>query len=248
MSQTFHVSGNSTPQFISGRIPYRFVPVDAARLLLILARFAWDVDDAARSLRCFPTRPITRHFSPEYYLQKLDFLVRYPGYFAYELAAMHRAGEPEASNREEMASLVRKVVTDREPEMLTLPFERFWRGAYERLDDVESWWYSRELVFTGHETRGEARPQKHYFITEIGLTQANRLIAEVPQARWYADRIALIHRFFGRFTPAEVKNLQYRHAAYRDAQLREAIPDLTTEQIRDAFADAFGEPLEADLD
>jgi hypothetical protein len=69
----------------------------------------------------------------------------------------------------------------------------------------------------------------------------------VPEARWYADRVALVQWFFARFTPAEIKNLQYRHPAYRDAQLRESIPDLTAQEISDAYTDSFGTPLEVDL-
>ena len=165
-----------------------------------------------------------------------------------ELCALYRTGVGGASNREEMTALVRQVVVHHEPETLTLPFERFWRGAYERLDDVEAWWHARELVYVGQEPRGMAPPQKHYFVTGHGLTEAGRLVTEVDHARWYADRIDLILRFFGGLTPSQVKSLQYRHAAYRDAQLREAIPDLTPEQIRDAFSEAFGEALEGDID
>jgi len=246
-SQPASGDGLVLPRFLSGVVPYRFVQVDAARLLLILARFAWDITDETRGLRCFPARPVTRHFSPEYYLQKLDFLVRYPGYLAYELAAFHKAGRPEARDREEMIALVRRMIVDREPDRLVLPFQRFWRGAYERLDDVEAWWHSRELLFTGQEARGGARPQKHYFLTEQGLCEAERLVMEVSEARWYSERIALIHRFFASLTPAEVKELHYRHPGYRDAQLQEAIPELTPEAIEEAFLDAFEEALEVDI-
>lgn len=231
--------------FVADSVPHRYVEVDSARLLLLLARFALPIGDDVRALRTFPQRPVARHFTPEYYLQKLDFLVRYPGYFAYELVAFHKRGAPAAANCDEMAALVRQVITEREPELLTLPFRRFWRGAYERLDNVEAWWYSRGLVYTCQEARGGARPQKHYFVTDEGLNEARQLAEELASARWYADRIDLIHRFFGGLTPGEVKDLQYRHASYREAQLEETIPDLTAEEIRDAFAEAFGEALEA---
>ena len=246
--QALTTVGRASPRYIAGTVPHRFVEVDAARLLLILARFARDIDDDVRALRCYPARPVARHFSPEYYLHKLDFLLRYPGYFAYELATLHAVGATEAENRDELVALVRRIIVEREPEMLTLPFERFFRGAYERLDDVEGWWHAHQLVYAPQETRGETRPQKHYFVTETGLAQADRLVAEVPHARWYDDRIALIHRFFGGMSAADVKALQYRHAGYRDAQLHETIPDLTSEEIGEAFVAAFGEPLEVALD
>ena len=65
--------------FVAGLIPERFVEVDAARLLPILARFAAPIHDQVRRLPCFPGHEVARHFTLEYYLQKLDFLVRNPG-------------------------------------------------------------------------------------------------------------------------------------------------------------------------
>jgi hypothetical protein len=143
---------------------------------------------------------------------------------------------------------VRSVLTDNEPELLTIPFRRFWRGAYERIDEVEAWWYARALIYTGLEPRGEARPQKHYFLTERGVSEADRLVAVVPHALWYDRRIRLIHRFFGSLSASDVKDLQYSHFPYRQAQLNEVIPDLPVDEIRAAFARVFGEPLGIDLE
>lgn len=234
-------------RFVGDTIPERFVEVDAARLLLILDCFAKPLGDAAQ-LACFPRHEVARHFTPEYLLQKLDFLVRYPGYLAYELTELHRLGVAAARDRDALVEVVRSTLRDREPELMTLPFRRFWRGAYERLDDVEAWWYSRQLVYTGLEPRGGARPQKHYFLTPLAGSEARRLVEAVEYARWYAERASLIHRFFGDLTPGQVKDLQYSHAPYRQAQLNEIIPDLEREEIRDNFADVFGEPLGVNLD
>ncbi len=235
-------------RFIAGVIPERFVEVDAARLLLILDAFARPVEPTTEGLLCYPTRPITSHFTPEYYLHKLDFLLRYPDYFAYELIELHRLGVGAAINRNSVCELVRSVLHHREPELMTLPFRRFWRGAYERIDAVESWFHARELIYVGIEPRGEGRPQKHYFLTEKAHVAVQRLIAEVPESRWYADRIGLIYRYFSTLTPAQVKALQYRHAEYRNAQLAEEIPSLSPAEIREAFESVFNEPIGVDLD
>jgi hypothetical protein len=234
-------------RFIAGWLPERFVEVDAARLLLMLTCFSTPVTDDTRRLRCFPHHDVVRHFTPEYYLQKLDFLLRYPGYLAYELTELHRLGIDAAQDRSEIAELVRSVLREREPELLTVPFRKFWRGAYERLDDVEAWWYARQLVYTGIEPTGGGRPQKHYFLTALAETEAERLVTAVEHARWYAERIALIHRFFGALSAARIKELQYSHHAYRDAQLNEAIPDLPPYEIGENFARVFGEPLEVNV-
>jgi hypothetical protein len=235
-------------RFVAGLIPERFVEVDAARLLLILARFAGPIGNEVRRLPAFPGHDVVRHFTPEYYVQKLDFLVRYPGYLAYELTELHRLNVEAARERDEVMRLVRTVLREREPERMTLPFRKFWRGAYERLDDVEAWWYARRLVYTALESKGGARPQKHYFLTELALTEAQRLVSAVEHAGWYALRVDLIHCFFGGMSAARVKDLQYGHEAYRQAQLNEVIPDLTSDEIAANLARVFGEALGVDLD
>jgi hypothetical protein len=235
-------------RFVAGLIPERFVEVDLSRLLLILARFAAPIHDQVRRLPCFPDHEVARHFTPEYYLQKLDFLVRNPSYLAYELIELHRLGIEAAQDGDDVKCIVRTVLREREPERMTLPYRKFWRGAYERLDDVEAWWYARRLVYTALEPKGRARPQKHYFLTELGMTEAQRLVSAVEHARWYALRIDLIHRFFGGMSAARVKDLQYGHEAYRQAQLNEVIPDLPPGEIAASFARVFDESLGVDLD
>lgn len=226
----------------------RPLEVDAARLLLILHQFATVPAPATRTLRCWPRRPIQRHFSPEYYLQKLDFLVRYPAYLAFELTELHRLGVPAAADGVLVQRTVQDLLHSREPELRTVPFRKFWRGAYEAIDHVEGWWYAKELVYIGLEPRGEAssagRPQKHYFLTERGERTAEALPAAVEHARWYAERIRLIYRFFGALTPAEVKSLQYAHPSYRAAQIGEFIPDLAMDDIAANFRRVFGTELE----
>ncbi len=229
--------------YVGNMIPERFVEVDAARLLLIIARFARQPETVPSSLQCRPSREFVGYFAPEYYLHKLDFLLRYPRYFVYELTELFRMDILRKQQRDQLLDVVRTVVLTNEPELMTQHFRKFWRGAYERLDDVEAWWYSRELVYTTLEPRGQSRPWKYYFITTRGREEAMRLVAEVPHARWYADRIALLYTYFGTISPAGIKKLQYAHAAYREAQLNEHIPDLSLEEIESHFVDVFGEQL-----
>lgn len=235
----------SDQQFIADSIPERFVEVDAARLLLILSRFAQEPDNTLQGLRCIPPHPFIAYFTPEYYLQKLDFLLRYPGYFIYEVIELYRLGKISSINRDEIIRLIRSILSDNEPELMTLPFRKFWRGAYERLDDVENWWYSRQLIYTRLEPRGGARPQKYYFLSSLAMSEADRLVNEVQHGQWYGQRIGLIHQFFGNLTPFMIMNLQYAHPAYREAQITHIIPDLTFNEIVDHFATVFGEPLDS---
>lgn len=235
------------PQFVQGIRPEGFVEVDAARLLLVLARFARPAHEKTFPASCAPTAPFSAHFASEYYLQKLDFLLRYPAYFIHELTELYLSGDRAASDRELITATIRQIHGDQEPELQTIPFRKFWRGAYERRDDVEAWWWSRELAFIKFELRGKAAPWKHYFLTQAGQDVADRLIKNVPHAKWYADRIAQIYRFMGHLSAADIKSRQYRHARYREANLKEFIPDLTAEEIADNFKQVFGEPLEVSL-
>ena len=229
--------------YVGGVIPERFVEVDAARLLLIIARFARDPEELPVHLRCRPSYPFVGYFTPEYYLHKLDFLLRYPRYFIYELTELFRLGLIADQQRDELLTIIRSIERLQEPELMTQQFRKFWRGAYERLDDVEAWWHARQLIYTGFEPRGNARPWKYYFITAHGMAEADRLVTEVPHAQWYANRIALLYRYFGGLSAATIKDLQYSHEAYRQAQIDEFIPDLSSEEIEDHFARVFGEPL-----
>lgn len=226
----------------------RPLEVDVARLLLILNRFAWPPDEATQQLGCWPDHEVSRVLTPEYYLQKLDFLVRYPAYLAYELIELHRLGQGAAVDANNTRRAVEQILVDREPELRTNPFRRFLRGAYERLDDVQAWWHSRGLVYTQIEARGQpgttARPQKYFFLSPKGEQVSASLIAEVDHARWYAERIELIHRYFGSLTPAELKSLQYSHPEYRDAQLNEFIPDLSLEYVHEHFTHVYGTALQ----
>ena len=235
-----------TPQFVGGLQPHWHLEVDAARLLLILNRFALPGADTHR-LSSLAKLPFVRHFSSEYYLQKLDFLLRYPRYFAFELIELHAAGDGPAAESGVVIAAIRAVLGEKEPELHTEPFLRFWRGAYERLDNVEGWWFSRELVCLGREIRGNGPRWKHYFLTAKGEQTAGRLRENVGHARWYADRIDEIHRFMGHLTAANIKTRQYRHQGYSEANLNQLIPDLSDRDIGENFEQVFGEPLGVSL-
>lgn len=242
----------ASTSFVGGLERVKYVEVESVRLLLILNRFALPVDDKARQLQCWLEQPVVRYFTPEYKLQKLDFLVRYPTYFAYELIELHRMQVHSARDRDEIMSIVRTILSDKEPDRRTDLYQKFLHGAYERLDAVESWWHSRKLVYRGFERRGDinstARPQKYYFLTEKGEQIATELVAAVEHARWYDERICLIHRHFSGFSAEELKRLQYSHPPYREAQLADEIPDLSLNELFTNFERIFGEPVGVDFD
>lgn len=231
--------------------PFRYIEVDAARLLLILNQFALLIDSTVRELKCYPKHCIIRYFTPEYKLQKLDFLVRYPTYFAYELIELCRLGVTSSISHREVMKIVRSILAEEEPDLRTNLYQKYLRGAYERLDAVEAWWHSRELVYRGLERRGAlgsaSRPQKYYFLTRKGEEVAKSLIANVKHAQWYDARISLLHKTFGNLSATDLKALQYSHKPYREAQLNEEIPDLPLEELIANFERVFNEPLGLDI-
>ncbi len=233
--------------FVDDDIPERFVEVDAARLLLLLTTFMKPIESRLLELQPPLPEPCVGHVTPEYLVQKLDFLLRYPRYFAYELIELHRMHVPSALDGERVKDRVRQILADREPELHTLAYRKFWRGAYERLDDVEAWWASRKLAFRRFERRGNAPPQKHYFVTELGRNEATRLTTEVPHARWYSERLSQLHHYFGELSASDIKALQYAHPGYRQAQLNDLIPDLEARELNQAFRTVFDDEL-GDLD
>jgi len=229
-------------QFVGGVQPQGFVEVDAARLLLLLDRFATAPDDETRGLACAARVTFERHFASEYYLQKLDFLLRYPRYFAFEVIELHAAADGPAVNRTEAMATVRSALAEGEPELNTEPITKFWRGAYERRDQVEAWWFCRALVFVGRERRGDSPGWKHYFLTAKGAEVARRL-RSVEEVGWYVRRIDEIHRFLGHLRPSQLKERQYRYQPYRDARLNQPIPDLSARDVEENFRQTFNEPL-----
>lgn len=230
----------------------RHVEVDAARLLLILHQFARGLGDLEQRLSRWPAREVSRYLTPEYYLQKLDFLLRYPAHLSYELVELHRLGVAAASDVEAVKDDVRRILREREPELRTTPFRRFWHGAYENLDRVEAWWHARQVVYVHVEPRGRAssaaRPQKYFFLTPLGEQVARDLAERVEHARWYHERVALIRQYFGALTPSELKELQYANPGYREAQLNEFIPDLSLDELERTFARVFGEDIHVGRD
>lgn len=235
-----------TQRFVGGLRPEGYLEVDAARLLLILDRFARP-STPTDTLPCKPDFPFVRHFAPQYYLQKLDFLLRYPRYFAYELIDLHDKRDGPAADRSSARETIITALRDREPEMYTEPFLKFLRGAYERLDNVEAWWSARRLVHVEWEIRPTGPPWKHYFVTSTGLELAEILKGNVDHAKWYAARIEQIHRYMGHLSPSELKARQYRHESYSQAQYHEHIPDLPDDAISGYYREVFGEDLGVSL-
>jgi hypothetical protein len=222
----------------------RHLEVDVARLLMLVNQFALPVDDKIRQLKRFPIHPDeppVGYFTPEYKLQKLYFLLRYPAYFANELIKLCKNNKISTNEHDEVKSIVRKIVNDKEPELRTDFYRKFLYGAHQYLDNIECYWHSRKLVYCAIEPRGDSRTQKYYFLTEKGKRTATNIITNVENAKWYDARIRLLYKYFEQFKPQELKDSQYEYEEYRNAPLNEEISDLSIDDVINDFEDFFDE-------
>lgn len=216
-------------------------PADAARLLLILDEFAVVdelVPERVRKLLNVGSESV-RSFSPEYYLQKLDFLLRYPRYLAFEIVdEAVRLGD---ARRIEAMSDVRGIVFLPPSQSCPEPFMRFKWGAYEHLTHVEMLWLTYRLVLASREPATSR--QKTFYITERGRERADALRRQIDAAREYSGRIRMIKKYLGSISASEIRTRQYRHQAYKDVEWHEPIPNLTEAIVKDHFRNTFNEEL-----
>jgi hypothetical protein len=171
------------------------------RILLILYFFSEPVDDPADAR-------LARVFRSEVKIQKIDFLIRYPCYFCFELLRKHE--EEDAPSVEDAKAIVRMVFDNQEPAIKTDEMRRFFYGAYEELDAIIAFLASVDLVvFKSRQSAGLLSIQKEYFLTRFGIEQIEQGLTQVPAAKWYIHRCELICQYFGDLSGSQLKNRQY---------------------------------------
>ena len=135
---------------------------DRVRIFLLLLSFSKDHEDPN-----FPERK--KIFESEIKIQKLDFLLRNPDYFAYEL--LHYARENQ-TQKDEVKKLVKEIFNSNEPELRRLEMEKFFFGAYEDIDDVIAFLKSIDFIdFTSQKDSDLKTVSKKYYITAYALTK-----------------------------------------------------------------------------
>lgn len=204
------------------------------RILLILYFFSEPVDDPADGR-------LVRVFQSEVKIQKIDFLLRYPSYFCFELLGLHEeTGVPDKATTR---ALIKQVFADGEPELKTDEMRRFFYGAYEELDAIIAYLTAvNVVVFRSRKSAGLLNIQKEYFLTRFGVDKIEQGLTAVPAARWYFERCSLILRYFGDLSGSQLKNRQYAIEMYKDTSLNNYIADVE-EQVRKRFETLFAEAL-----
>lgn len=204
------------------------------RILLILYFFSESVDDPADSR-------LARVFRSEVKIQKIDFLLRYPSYFCFELLRLHEeTGNPDEATTKD---LIKRIFANGEPELKTDEMRRFFYGAYEELDGIIAYLMAVNLVvFRCRKSAGLLNIQKEYYLTRFGVDKIEQGLLLVPAAQWYFDRCDLILRYFGDLSGSQMKNRQYAIEAYRDTPLNSYIADIE-DQVQERYKTLFAETL-----
>lgn len=204
------------------------------RILLILYFFSEPFDSS--------TEPeLARIFRSEVRIQKIDFLLRYPSYFCYELLRLHEeSNTPDGSTTR---TIIKQVFTNEEPDIRTDHMRRFFYGAYEELDSIISFLISVNLVkFKSRQSTGLLAIRKEYYLTHFALDRIEQGLAAVPAAQWYFDRCGLIQHYFGDLSGTQLKDRQYAIDNYQNTPLNSYISDIE-EQVRSRFSVLFQEEL-----
>lgn len=200
---------------------------DAVRLLLLIANASEDLPspppDGVPSAAVAVLRT-------QVALQKMDFWLRNPDYLAeFMLDRFEETGD--LAFREQ----ARTILSSEEPEVRRYPMLRYRFGAYEPLDEALSVLASAGLVFRRREgTLGHTR-QHNYYLTDKGRSVARDMIAEVPELKYYVDRVELIVGLTGGIGPSALKDMQYEQPEYADAEWHSRIQTIAP-RVRDRLA------------
>lgn len=179
-------------------------------------------------------------FETEVKLQKQDFLLRNPDYFAYELLCLIESGDIE---KIEAKKTIQNIFISREPSLRKLEMTRYLFGAWEYLDDVVAFLMSFGLVhFTSKRNSKLQTIDKKYYITQLAVDLVAKWENNWGELSWYVERCQLLKKYFGHFSGSQLKDRQYAINEYADTSYNEYIQDIQ-HKVKEKFFNMYGEPL-----
>ncbi|MBW3496192.1 MULTISPECIES: hypothetical protein [Bacillus] len=206
---------------------------DRIRIFLILYFLSEDMSEEHGN------NTLKKVFKSEVKIQKVDFLVRNPDYFAYQILLFAQENK---ISKQECKEIVKNIFTQREPSIRRLEMEKFFFGAYENIDDVISFLKSIGFIdFNSKKSLDLRTIEKHYYITELACRKIDE-IQNLKSLYWYKERIELIKRFFGDLGGTQLKDLQYEIDEYKDASYKECISNIQ-DRVKKIYLEMFGEEL-----
>lgn len=200
---------------------------DAVRLLLL-------VDGASEPLGdpLPPAAPAgaTAVLRTQVLLQKLDFWLRNPDYFANMLLDRFDEGGDAA-----LLDHAERILSSDEPEVRRYPMLRYRFGAYEPLDSALSVLSGAGLLFRRREgTLGRTR-QHNYYLTTLGRQVARDIVSQEPALQYYVDRVALLVEVTAGRGGTELKDEQYLQQEYAGTTYNARIGAIT-DRVRERLA------------
>ncbi|MCI5140072.1 MAG: hypothetical protein D3922_17065 [Candidatus Electrothrix sp. AR1] len=206
---------------------------DRLRIFLILFFFSEDYSDPENST-------LKKIFKSEIRIQAIDFLLRNPDYFAYELLYFIKEGKVDA---DEVQPIIKQIFRDKEPTIRKLEMEILFYGAYEDIDDVISFLKSVGLIEYRSKVRRDMKVTgKEYYLTKDAIDKVEKNLRSIASVQWYIQRCELIKKYFGKITGSKLKISQHKIDEYHNTAYGEHIKSIT-KLVKEEYQKQFGEVL-----
>jgi len=179
---------------------------DAVRLLLLVDGAAEPVDEPPPPAAPNGAVGVLR---TQVLLQKLDFWLRNPDYFANMLLDRFEEGGDVA-----LLDHAERILTSEEPEVRGYPMLRYRFGAYEPLDSALSVLAGAGLVFRRREGKPGRTKQHNYYLTALGRQVARDIVAQESALQYYVERVALLVDVTAGRGGTKLKDEQYLQQEY----------------------------------
>ncbi|MFB6466458.1 hypothetical protein ACE38V_06480 [Cytobacillus sp. Hz8] len=211
---------------------------DRLRILLIIYFFSQNINEEEKEKSYYQ-----KEFKSEVRIQKIDFLIRYPDYLAYELLDLLQYPKFE-DYKEDIKANVKAIFGNKEPDIRREDMLRFFYGAYEDIDHIIAFLVSIGFIEYSSKRNLAGRVfEKVYYLTEYGVSKIEReILIGLEKAKWYESRCNLIKKYFGDLSGTELKVRQYEHEEYRATPLNQYIKGIQ-EDVRSKYQDIFGEEI-----
>ncbi|HEE9033897.1 TPA: hypothetical protein R2I11_004208 [Bacillus cereus] len=210
---------------------------DRLRILLILYFFSKEASVEEKNLG------YARIFKSEVRIQKIDFLIRYPDYLAFELLIL-LDNISDMSSKEQIKRTVKKIFITQEPEIRRNDMQRYFFGAYEDIDDIIAFLVCHGFVIYQSKKSIDGRVfDKIYYLTELAVQKIEQeILNHLDKATWYKDRCELINLYFGNLSGTDLKIRQYQHEEYKNTPINQYIKGIQ-DDVRAMFKEIFEEEL-----
>lgn len=189
---------------------------DAIRLLFLLVNGAEDyIDDSNAKIKGI--------FRGKARLYAMDFWVRYPDYFAFELIKKY-----EETNNDRFLQLAKSIFDNNEPDLRRIPMIRFLFGAYEKLDNTLSILISKGLI-SQDGLKKESIHHYDFLIYDSAFDLIKKATNEFDILKWYDDRTKVVNEISGQRGGRALKKTQYEQLVYAQTKLGGVIPSIKDE-------------------